>query len=137
MFKKNSITTFYKDVYNRIILRYSRNFTEFLKGTKCYREQHKEQSNDHKSKSNSETNTQPSDPSTSNLSDKKDNIDIIDKKISENKEIPQNLIDEIDEELNTIHKESHNLDQRRQVKGSGIGRKDNQNKEFPHGYDKI
>jgi hypothetical protein len=139
MFKKNSITTFYKNVYNsnRIILKYSRNFTDFLKGTKSYREQHKEQSNDQKSKSNSETNTKPSDSSSSNQVDKKENIEIMDKKISENKEIPQNIIDEMDEELNTIHKESHNLDQRRQFKGSEIGRKDNQNKEFPHGYDKI
>jgi prolyl-tRNA synthetase len=139
MLKKNTLLKFSKifSTNSSVISIYSKTFSDYLKGTKCYREHEKEQQGDKKSEPSQETKTQSSTPITSDQSDLKENIDITDKKMSENKQTPEKNQDEMDEDLNTIHKESHNVDQGRRFKGWGMGRKENLSKGFPHGNDKI
>ena len=110
-----------------------KNFTDYLKGTKCYREKMEGKKTDDKEKD------KPT-PSNSDKGDLKQNAENFIKKSSDNKKEPnkgenENL--EMDEELNPIHKESHNKEEGRSIKGSSLGKKDSRTKEFPHGYDKI
>ncbi len=110
-----------------------KNFTDYLKGTKCYREKMEGKKSEKKEKDKHT-------PSTPDIGHIKQIADNLIKKSNDNKEElkkEENENIEMDEELNPIHKESHNIEEGRSIIGSSLGKKDSRTKEFPHGYDKI
>jgi hypothetical protein len=125
-----------------------RSFSDYIKGTRCYRLKEKGESQNSKQPEEIYKKSEPSYSSSSNISDTDEHphnensslleeIETIEEEIEEKeKNFNKNTPNLGNSELNMIDKESHNKDSGRSFK-VGLNKKDSKTKEFPHGYDKI